>query len=533
MEQVRRVARSTLIVIGGAGLSFGVSLLRQRIVAQLFGTQSVFDAYTAADTVSEVLVSSLGVLTFAYAFMPVYIEFLEQDQKDKANTLFSQVANTLFILAGLAATLAAIFAPTLVSAPWGLGPGYSPAIQQTIVAILRILMVSTVIFTVSGLATGVLHAHNNFWLPALAPTVYSAGIIFGALVICPRMPHDLQIYGLAWGAVIGAGLHLTIQLPGLFIARLRWRPVLNLNDPTLRHVLVLTAPRVINLMLATASISWLNNNLSSYLGEGRASALGFAYRIMNIPWTIIGTALGFAIFPVMAELAAKKDINAQRQAVSGGLRAVIIFTIPAAAGLLVIGKPLIRLLFEGGAFTEQSTNLVYFALQFYTLALISQSMLDIVVRAFAAQQDTWTPLYVSLFTTTINVGLAIWLARPFAQGGIEHGGPALANGVAVLIEACIGLTILHIRWKGVDAGRIAVYALKALVAAAVMVGALMLAQPFFGSSAILTVVISSALGIAIYLVVAYLLGIREVLTIPLAVIARTPGTHHDTQTAAE
>lgn len=533
MEHVRRVARSTLIVIGGAGITFGISLLRQRIVAQLFGTLPVFDAYTAADSVSELLVNSFGVLTFAYAFTPVYIEFLQKNDREKANYLVSQVANTLFILAGVAAAIAALFARTLVSAPWGLGPGFAPDVQATTVAILRILMLSTVLFTVSGLVTGVLQAHNHFWLPALSPTVYGLGIIFGALVICPRMPANLQIYGLAWGAVIGAALHLLIQVPGLFMFKVRWRPVLNLTDPALQHVLFLTAPRILDLMMARASITWLNSNLSSHLGEGRVSSLAIAYRVMNIPWTIIGTALGLAIFPLMAELAARKDVDAQRQAVSGGLRAVLIFTIPAAAGLLVIGKPLIRLLFEGGAFNEQSTELVYFALQFYTLALISQSMLDIVVRAFAAQQDTWTPLFVSFFTTAINVALAIWLARPFAQGGIEHGGPALANGVAVLIEASIGLTILHMRWKGVDARRILVYTVKALIAAGAMIGALSLIQPLLGQSTIIIVAVSSVLGIAIYLGVAYLLGIREVVNIPLMIVARFIGSRRNAQSAVE
>lgn len=516
MDMVRRVARSTLIIIGGSGLNFVVSLLRQRIVAQLFGTSSSYDAYVAADSVSELLVTALGLLTISYAFTPIYIEFLEKGDPEKSNRLVSQVINTFLLAAGVLAALAALLADTLVRAPWGLAPGFPSDVQTITIALLRILMLTVVIFVLSGLATGILHAHNHFWLPSLSPTFYSLGIIFGALVFVPH----LGIYGLAWGAIVGASLHFLIQVPGLVHYKIRWSPILDTSDPALKRVMILIAPRVLDLMMARASITWLNNNLSSQLGEGRASALSIAYRVMNIPWTIIGTALGLAIFPLMAELAARKDLDAQRQALSGGLRGVLIFTIPAAAGLLAIGKPLIQILFQGGEFTAQSTELVYFALQFYLVALISQSMLDIVVRAFAAQQDTWTPLYVSFFTTAINIGLAIWLARPFAQGGIEHGGPALANGIAVLIEATTGLVILHFRWKGVDARRIIIDSAKALVAAAVMAGVLFLIKPLFGDSAIKAVALGSSIGMVVYLGVAYLLGIHEVLTIPLMILQR-------------
>jgi putative peptidoglycan lipid II flippase len=326
---------------------------------------------------------------------------------------------------------------------------------------------------------------------------------------------QLGIFGLAWGAVIGALMHLLIQVPGLIFHKIEWRPVLNLGDPTLRRVLILMAPRVVDLLMARASITWISSNLVSYLGEGRLSALSYAYRLMNIPWTLIGTALGFAIFPVMSALAAEKDVDAQRRALSGGVRAVLMFSIPAAVGLIALGRPAIRLLYEGGEFTAQSTELVYFALQFYVLALISQSLLDIVVRAFAAQQDTLTPLLVSLFTTAINVGLAIWLAQPQI---LAHGGPALANGLAVGVEATIGLVILHFRWKGVDARRILIDAGKALLAAALMGIAIMVFDATLHPGTLIMLAGGGALGVVVYFSLAHLLGIKEIRTIPLAMI---------------
>lgn len=509
-----QVGCSTLIVIGGALLAFPVGLIRQRLVAGVFGTSAAYDAYTAADGLSELLVVALSAGTLVYAFMPVYLELLSKGSRHDANTLSSQVVNVIFLLTGLAAALGALLAPTLVSAPWGIGPGYPAEIQVLTAEILRILLLSTVVFSISSIATGILHARRHFWMPALAPTMYYAGIIIGALVLAPQ----LGIFGLAWGAVLGALLHLLIQVPGLIVYKIEWRPILNLGDPTLRRVLLLMAPRVLDLLMARASITWLNSNLASYLGEGRLSALSYAYRLMNIPWTLIGTALGLAIFPVMSALAAEKDVDAQRRALSGGVRAVLMFSIPAAVGLIALGRPAIRLLYEGDAFTANSTELVYFALQFYVLALISQSLLDIVVRAFAAQQDTLTPLIVSFFTTAINVGLAIWLARPFIEGGLEHGGPALANGVAVGIEATIGLVILHFRWKGVDARRILIDTGKALLATAVMGAAILAFEATLHPGTLMMLAGGGALGIAVYFGLALLLGIKELRTILSAMI---------------
>ncbi|MBN1427107.1 MAG: murein biosynthesis integral membrane protein MurJ [Anaerolineae bacterium] len=511
-----QVGCSTLIVIAGTLLAFPIGLIRQRIVAGLFGTSAAYDAYTAADGLSELLVVALSAGTLVYAFMPVYLELLSKGNRRDANTLSSQVVNVIFLATGLAAALGALVAPTLVSAPWGIGPGYTPEIQSLTAQILQILLLSTIVFSISSIVTGILHARQHFWLPALAPTMYYVGIIGGAVVLAPQW----GIFGLAWGAVLGALLHMLIQVPGLIFYKVEWRPVLNLKDPMLRRVLILMAPRVIDLLMARASITWINSNLASHLGEGRLSALSYAYRLMNIPWTLIGTALGFAIFPIMSALAAEKNVDAQRRALSGGVRAVLMFSIPSAVGLIALGRPAIRLLFEGGEFTAKSTELVFFALQFYVLALISQSLLDIVVRAFAAQQDTLTPLIVSFFTTAINVGLAIWLARPLIEGGLDHGGPALANGVAVGIEAVIGLVILHFRWKGIDARNILLDAGKALLAAAAMGLVIMLFGNILQPGTMVMLLGGGAIGMTVYFGLGLLLGITEIRTIPMAMIAR-------------
>ncbi|TFH37035.1 MAG: hypothetical protein E4G99_03490 [Anaerolineales bacterium] len=239
---------------------------------------------------------------------------------------------------------------------------------------------------------------------------------------------------------------------------------------------------------------------------------------MNTPWTLIGTAIGIAVFPTMALLAAQADIQSQRRALSGALRAILTLALPAAVALLFLGRPVIGLLFEGGEFTAKSTELVYFALQFYVVALISQSVLEVVVRAFAAQQDTLTPLLVSFFTTALNLGLAVWLSRPLIEGGLEHGGLALANGIAVGIESLIGLAILSIRWKGIDGRRILLDAGRALIASAAMGVTILLFARIAEPGRLTLFLGGGVLGGVVYLVSASILGIREIRTIPLRLI---------------
>jgi putative peptidoglycan lipid II flippase len=511
------IVRSTLIVMGGLAASIVIGLIRQRIIAASFGTSAALDAYTAANKLPELLFTLLSGGALAFAYIPVYRQILNRDNPAKSNALFSQVINNILLLTGFLAVLIVLFANILVTESWGIAPHFSPEVQTTTIDLMRILLFSTMIFAVSSILTGTLHAHQHFFLPAIAPSMYSGGIIFGALALAP----SFGIFGLAWGAVLGALLHFLVQLPALFKHNVRWRLAFGWKNPDLHRVAVLMAPRVIDLFMARASIDWINANLGSGLGEGRVSALQYAFQLMNTPWTLIGTAIGIAVFPTMAALAAEKDISAQRRALSGALRAILTLALPAAVTLIVLGKPIIGILFEGGEFTAQSTELVYYALQFYAFTLISQSILEVVVRAFAAQQDTLTPLLVSFFTTALNLVLAIWLARPRIEGGLEHGGLALANGIAVGIESLIGLTILHIRWRGVDARRILLHTVKAALASIAMGGAILLFNHLLEPGRLVLLLGGLLIGGLVYIGTALVFGIEEIRSIPAGIIHRS------------
>lgn len=507
-----RIARSTLIVMGGFALSMVVGLIKQRIFSVTFGTASAYDAFVAANAIPELLVNMLASGALAFAFIPIYTDTLQSDDPYESDHLFSNVFNVLLLLASLASLIGAILAPTLIRAPWGVAPHFPPEKQFLTIQLMRILLVTTVIFALSSMLTGLLQARAQFVFPALGPALYTSGLIFGASVLAPK----LGIFGLAWGAIIGALLHFLVHLPGLLIKKIRWYPLVDFASMRLRRVAVLMAPRIIDLMMAQVTLQWLNTNLASRMGEGRVAAIQYAYTLMNMPWNFIGVAIGTVVFPTMAVLATHSDLGAQRKALSDSLRAVLALAIPAAAGLVLLGRPIIQILYEGGEFTPQDTELVYFALQFFALLLISQSMLNVVVPAYAAQKDTLTPLLVSIFTTAVNIGLAIMLSRPVGHGGLAHGGLPLARALSIGLEVALDLAILHIRWGGVNGRRILLDSGKALIATGAMSAGVLAIGFLLHPHALMMLVLGGGVGAALYFGVALAIGIREVRSVPEA-----------------
>ena len=269
---------------------------------------------------------------------------------------------------------------------------------------MRILLISTIIFSVSGIFSGILNSHQHFLLPALAPIMFDVGILIGVIFLMPPM----GVQGIAFGAVLGSLLHFGIQVPGLIRFKMRWTLELGFKNPVLWRVIRLMLPRIGG--LGVFSLNFLvMNNIASRLGIGSVSALDWGWRLMQIPQTLIGTAMGIVIFPTLAALSEVGDLTGKRSAMSGALRFILVTSIPSAIGLIVLGQPLISLL-ERGAFDSSASALVYSTLSMFTLGLIVHSALEIIARSFYADKDTLTPLFAALGGATINFVLAIILS---------------------------------------------------------------------------------------------------------------------------
>jgi putative peptidoglycan lipid II flippase len=235
--------------------------------------------------------------------------------------------------------------------------------------------------------------------------MFDVGILFGVIFLMPI--ETIGVRGVAIGAVLGAVMHFGIQVPGLIRFKARWKPQLGLHNPVLWRVIRLMLPRIGGLGVFQLNFLVMNN-VASRLGVGSVSALDWGWRLMQIPQTLIGTAMGIVIFPTLAALSELGDENGKRNAMSGALRFILIASIPSAVALIFVGRPVINLL-ERGAFDASASALVYSTLRFFALGLIVHSALEVVARSFYADKDTLTPLWAAL-GGAVKRG-EIWWAR--------------------------------------------------------------------------------------------------------------------------
>lgn len=503
------LARNTGIVMGAFVGAKVLGLLREVIIGRQFGTSAEVDAYYAAFQLPDLLFTLIAGGALVTAFLPVFTEYLTREDVDEAWELASAVTNLVFLVTAALAGVAAVAAPLLVA--WVVAPGFDAALQALTVDLMRIILVSTVIFAVSGIQMGVLNSFQHFLLPAVAPAAYNLGIILGALVLGPRW----GVYGLAVGVVVGAALHLIVKVPGLLRYGLRYVPVLGLRHAGVRQVAWLMGPRV--LALGIVKITFVvNTNLASRLGEGSVAALNYSWHVMQLPETIFATAVATVIFPTLAEFAARKQYDELRAALADTLRIIFALTVPAAVGLIVLGRPLIALLFQRGAFDSQSTDAVYYALQFYALALVGHSVLEIAARLFYAQKDTVTPMKVAAVAMLVNIGLSVVLIRYLSYGGL-----ALANAVAFTLEAILLLGIARRRIGSLDEERV-LRGLAQISVAALAMGVTIEAfeQRLPGAGTMVTGLGGVLLGGVVYLAVSLAIGLDELRTVPRMLLER-------------
>ena len=473
-------------------------LAREMIIGARFGAGAELDAYLAAFRVPDLLFQLIAGGALGSAFIPVFTGCLARRDLRGAWRLFSAVSNLVLIVMTTVAVIAALSAPFLVRTV--LAPGFSPDQQALTVSLMRWMLVSTIIFGVSGIVMGVLNSFQHFLLPALAPVLYNLSIIAGAWFLAPRF----GVFGLVVGVVVGAGLHLDVQLFGLWRHAARYDPTLGLDDPNVRQVGRLMAPRVLGLAAVQLNF-WINTLLASALPAGSLSALNYAWLLMLLPQGIIAQAVATAAFPTFASLEAQGKLAELRRVLAATLRAILFLTIPAAAGLLAWRVPLVRLLLERGEFTARSTGLTAYALAFYAFGLIGHSVIEIVARAFYALHDTRTPVVISLGGMALNTGLSLLL-----RGPLGHAGLALANTVATLLETALLVWLLARRLGGLPWAELGVTARRAGLAAAIMAAPLgWLAARLDHGPAIPIGVAGLILGALLYGGSAYLLRMPE------------------------
>jgi putative peptidoglycan lipid II flippase len=429
-------------------LVFGqlAGLARSILVAGTFGASPELDAFTAANRVSETLFLLVAGGALGSAFIPTFTGLLARAEKESAWKLASALANAVTLTLSLLAVLLALFAPQVVR--YALAPGFSekPELFALTVSLLRIQLISTVLFGLGGLIIGILNAHQVFLIPALTPALYQLGIIFGAIVLAPK----LGIYGLAWGVVLGSVAYLVIQIPTLIRQKGRYSLTFGFENPDVKKVILLMGPRLLGVAVVQLNF-WVNINLASQMQEGSVASLNYAFSLMLMAQAAIAQSVAIAAMPTFSAQHALGRIDEMRASLAASLRGVILLAFPATVGLIFLREPLIALLYQRGEFNEQDVQLVAWALLWFAAGLVGHSIMEVLTRAFYAQHDTKTPVMIGTVAMGLNVVFSFLFADLFRQvGWMPHGGLALANSLATALEATALFIFMRQRLHGIE-----------------------------------------------------------------------------------
>ena len=443
MKKVSRLTRVSLLLAIFFGADKLLGVLRTIIIGRQFGLSKELDVFNAANNLPDLLFALISGGALAIAFIPVLSEVLTKEGRDSSWKLFSAVANTAFIVTGGLAIIIFLLAGPLVRGELGIAPGFTPDQQDLAVQLMRLNLISTLIFSISGLVMAGLQTNEHFLLPAIAPLLYDVGQIFGAIILAPsegylfggiRLPaFGLGIYGLVYGVIIGAALHLLIQVPGLIKFKFKWTPRIDFKSDSYQKVLRLMGPRLIS-MVFIQLIFLARDNLASRLPTtGSVTALSYGWWIQQVPETLIGTAIATALLPTLSEHFAKNDEKDYKNTIERALRVMIALSLPITIILSLVSLPLIQTAF---GFDLSDAQMIVYATQGYLVGLLGHTVVELGVRAFYARQKAWIPMVVSGLGFVIYLILAIVLMKPLALRGI-----AFANSLSYSIQA-VGLILL-------------------------------------------------------------------------------------------
>jgi putative peptidoglycan lipid II flippase len=336
--------------------------------------------------------------------------------------------------------------------------------------LVRLLLIQPILLGLGGLAMAILNTFRRFLLTSLAPLVYNLSIIAGALFLSSPWGID----GLVAGVLVGAGLYLLVMVPGLVLCRMRFRLSFDWRDAGVREVGRLLGPRLLGQMAFQVNFVAINT-LATFQGTLAVTAIDYAYRLLNLPLGILGVSLATVVFPSLAAMANEGQMDRFRFTLTRTLRVVVFLGLPAAALLLVLRVPIVRLLFERGEYVPSDTTATAHALLFFLLGLVAACGAEIILRAFYALHDTRTPVVVAVIAMVLNVALGAGLVQVMGFAGL-----ALSFSVADTVQAA-GLLILLKRRLGQIGGRELLYsAVRSLAATLVAAGGVFLAQPLVG-----------------------------------------------------
>ena len=460
-SSINSITIAALFIALSSLVSRFLGIFRDRILAGEFGAGDILDIYYTAFRVPDLIFNLLVLGALSAGFIPIFVNLLKGkktrirglvfgSKHKEAWYLANNILNILLLSVAVLSVFGIIFAPALIKV---LAPGFSLSKQALTADLTRIMFLSPILLGISSILGGVLQSFKRFFIYSLAPILYNIGIIVGALFFAPLW----GVYGLAWGVVLGALLHMLIQLPAVIKLGFRYRLIIDFKNKQVREIGRLMIPRTMSLAISQINLLVITI-IASTLASGSIAVFNFANNLQSFPIGIFGISFAVAAFPTISAIAFDKPKLINN--FSKVIRQILFFIVPATVLLLTLRAQIIRVILGTGQFNWEDTLLTIHTLGFFTLSLFAQASIPLLARVFYARHNSLTPFYIGLFSALVNLILSLVLVRILGVAGL-----ALALSIASIINFIILWLFLRAEIKSLDEDRILFSTIKFSAAA--------------------------------------------------------------------
>ncbi|MEK7190068.1 MAG: murein biosynthesis integral membrane protein MurJ [Patescibacteria group bacterium] len=448
------------IILGAASLASRLlGLIRDRVLAHYFGAGPIMDSYYAAFKIPDMLYTLSIIGALSAGLIPIFTKIYLKSGDDKKEA-WKLISNTINILA---VALAAVSFVLILIAPWIvplIAPGFDGEKKEMPIIFTRIMLLSPILLGLSAVVGGVLQSLKNFFIYSLSPIFYNVGIIIGAVALVPMFGYK----GLAMGVILGAFLHLLIQLPSLWRAGFRYSPIFNWRDQNFLMIIRLMIPRTLGLAALQLNMVFITA-VASTLSVGAVTVFNYAYNLQSFSLGIIGVSFAVAALPTLSALAAEKNWQEMIKDISSVARQMLFFIIPLSVIFLMLRAQIVRVALGSGAFGWDATIRTADTLAFFSLSLFAQCLSMLLARAFYAMENTKTPLKIGVVTVIVNIVLGLYFTRSLGFG-VE--GLALAFTLAWILNTALFWIFLRLRLGSLDEENVLGAVYKMSIAALLM-----------------------------------------------------------------
>jgi putative peptidoglycan lipid II flippase len=483
------VAKSAGIVSIAVMFSRVLGLVREQVLAYYFGAGFLYDAYLVAFRIPNVLRDLFAEGALSAAFVKVFTDYQINKSEQEAWKLASLVLNALAVVLSIVTIIGILFSHRFINL---IAPGFSPEQAALATTLTQIMFPFILLVALAALAMGVLNTKGIFGIPASASTVFNIVSIFAGLGfaywlsggswvvpadknVVPEFSAQWAIIGMAIGTLLGGAAQFIMQIPSLHRVGFRFSPRISFADEGVKRVMALMTPAILG--TSAVQINVMVNTFFVTGIVGGVSWLGYAFRLMQFPIGLFGVAIGTASVPVLSRMASEGKFDDFRRTLSSSLNLVFLMTLPSACGLIILGEPIIRLLYaHGGAFKETDVPMTAWALTGYAIGLTGYAAIKVLSPAFYALNDAKTPMIIAVCSIAVNALASLlfrnWLshygASPEYPNGLGHVGVALATSSVALVNFFALALMMRKRIERIDGREIIRAFVKIAIASAVM-----------------------------------------------------------------